>query len=97
MDAENYLLPFYDSSSNFTSNNYKNPKMDSLMAKEQATKSLAKRIAIIKQVQGIVAKDAPIIPYWQAPMIAVSKTSVQGIDKTLDPTFIMRFYLVSKS
>jgi len=30
-------------------------------------------------------------------MIAVSRTNVQGIDKTLDPTFIMRFYLVSKS
>jgi peptide/nickel transport system substrate-binding protein len=99
VDAENYLLPFYPSCKdcNFTSNNYKNAKLDSLMAKEQATKSNAKRIKLIKQVEGIAAKDAPIIPYWQAPMIAVSRTNVKGVDKTLDPTFIMRFWLISKS
>jgi peptide/nickel transport system substrate-binding protein len=99
VDAENYLLPFYPSCANcnFTGNNYKNAKVDSLMAKEQATKNVPKRLAIIKQVEGIVAKDAPIIPYWQAPIVAVSRTNVNGIDKTLDPTFIMRFYLISKS
>jgi len=96
VDAENYLLPFYNSSSNFTSNNYKNPKMDSILAKEKATKSLSKRITLIKQAQALAAKDVPIIPYWQAPILAVSRSNVQGIDKTLDPTFIMRLYLVSK-
>jgi peptide/nickel transport system substrate-binding protein len=99
VDAENYILPFYPSCKdcNFTGNNYKSAKMDSIMAREQATKSLSKRIALIKQAQAIAAKDAPIIPYWQAPMIAVSRTNVKGVDKTLDPTFIMRFYLISKS
>jgi peptide/nickel transport system substrate-binding protein len=97
VDAENYLLPFYQSSSNFTSNNYKSAKMDSILAKEKATKSLAKRVALIKQAQAQAAKDVPIVPYWQAPIIAVSRNNVKGIDKTLDPTFIMRLYLVSKS
>ena len=99
VDAENYLLPFYPSCKdcNFTGNGYKNATLDRLMAKEQDTKSLSKRIKLIKQVQAIAAKDAPIIPYWQAPMIAVSRTDVKGIDKTLDPTFILRFYMVSKS
>jgi peptide/nickel transport system substrate-binding protein len=99
VDAENYLLPFYPSCKdcNFTGNNYKNAKMDSIMAKEQATKSLAKRLSLVKKAQAIAAKDVPIIPYWQAPIIAVSRTSVKGIDQTLDPTFIMRLYLVSKS
>ncbi len=97
VDAENYLLPFYYSPSNFTFNNYKNTAMDSLLAKEQATKSQAKRVKIIKSAQSLAAKNVPIIPYWQAPMLAVSRNYVKGIDKTLDPTFIMRFYLVSKS
>jgi len=97
VDAENYLLPFYASSSNFTSNNYKNPKMDALLKKEQGTKSLPARLAIVKQAQALAAQDVPIIPYWQGAMIAVSKTSVHGVDTTLDPTFIMRFYLISKS
>ena len=35
VDAENYLLPFYQSSSNFTPNNYKSAKMDSILKKEQ--------------------------------------------------------------
>jgi len=97
VDAENYLLPFYDSKSNFTGNDYKNAKMDSIMAKEQATKSLSKRLKLIRQAQQIAANDVPIVPYWQGAMIAVSRTNVTGIDKTLDPTFIMRFYLISKS
>ncbi|MGB2875011.1 MAG: ABC transporter substrate-binding protein, partial [Gaiellaceae bacterium] len=99
VDAENYLLPFYPSCAdcNFTGNNYKNARLDSLMAQEQATKSNSKRIKLVKQVEAIAAKDAPIIPYWQAPMIAVSRTNVKGVDTTLDPTFIMRFYLISKS
>ena len=44
VDAENYLLPFYHSKSNFTDNSYKNTKMDALLNKEQGTKSLAKRL-----------------------------------------------------
>ncbi|HKG43989.1 MAG TPA: ABC transporter substrate-binding protein [Gaiellaceae bacterium] len=96
VDGENYLLPFYDAKSNFTSNNYNSAKMNALLAKEQATKALAKRIAFIKQAQTLAAKDAPIIPYWQAAMVAVSRNNVKNIGRTLDPTFIMRFWLISK-
>jgi peptide/nickel transport system substrate-binding protein len=96
-DGENYLLPFYDSKSNFTSNNYVNPQMDSLLTKEQGTKAKQTRDDLIVQAQKIAAQDAPIIPYWQGSMIAVSHDNVQGIDQTLDPTFIMRFWLISKS
>ena len=97
VDPENYLLPFYHSKSNFTSNSYKSTKMDSLLNKEQGTKSLVKRLAIVQQAQTLAAKDVPIIPYWQGKMIAVSRNNVKGVDKTLDPTFIMRFWLISKS
>jgi peptide/nickel transport system substrate-binding protein len=96
VDGENYLLPFYDSKSNFTSNNYKSAQMDSLLAKEQGTESSTARTDVIKQAQQLAAKDVPIIPYWQGAMIAVSQKDVQGIDETLDPTFIMRFWLISK-
>jgi peptide/nickel transport system substrate-binding protein len=94
-DAENYLIPFF-SKGNFTSNGYANPKMDALIKKEQGAKTTGARLAIIKQAQLLQAKDAPIIPYWQGKMIATSKSGVKGIDSTLDPTFIMRFWLLSK-
>ncbi len=97
VDGENYLLPFFDSNSNFTENNYKSAAMDSLLKKEQGTKDESAREDIIRQAQTLSAKDAPIIPYWQGAMVAVSRDNVDGIDKTLDPTFIMRFWLISKS
>ncbi len=97
VDAENYLLPFYESSSNFTSNGYKSAKMDALLKKEQGSKSATQRLKIVKQAQVLAANDVPIIPYWQGKMIAVGRSNVHGIDSTLDPTFIFRFWLVSKS
>jgi peptide/nickel transport system substrate-binding protein len=96
VDGENYLLPFYDSNSNFTSNNYKSPAMDALLKREQGTKDPAARADVIKEAEQLAAQDAPIIPYWQGAMIAVAQKNVQGIDETLDPTFIMRFWLISK-
>ena len=97
VDGENYLLPFFDSKSNFTEDNYKSATMDSLLTKEQATKSRSARLDLIRQAQMLSAKDAPIIPYWQGSMVAVSRDNINGIDQTLDPTFILRFWLVSKS
>jgi peptide/nickel transport system substrate-binding protein len=97
VDAEDYLLPFYNSTSNFTSNNYKSASMDSLLSREQGTESGSARNALSEQAQTLAAKDVPIIPYWQGSMIAVAQKNVNGIDQTLDPTFIMRFWLISKS
>ncbi len=96
VDAENYLLPFYQSSSNFTSNNYKSTRMDNVLKKEQGAKTGTARLKLVKQAQVIAATDVPIIPYWQGKMIAVSKSGVKNVDKTLDPSFIMRFWLISK-
>ena len=44
----------------------------------------------------VAVYEREIIPYWQGSMIAVSHNDVKGLDKTLDPTFIMRFWLLSK-
>ena len=96
VDAENYLFPFYPKGQ-FLQNGYSNPKMNALAVKEQGAKTTAARLAIVKQMQVLAAQDVPIIPYWQGSMIAVSRNNVQGIDKTLDPTFTMRFNLLSKS
>jgi peptide/nickel transport system substrate-binding protein len=97
VDAENYLLPFYQSSSNFPQNGYKSAQMDALLKKEQAAKSLPARLAIVKQAQVLAAKDAPIVPYFQAGNIAVAHRNVHGLLATLDPTLYMRFWLLSKS
>jgi peptide/nickel transport system substrate-binding protein len=97
VDAEDYLVPFYASGSNFTSNGYKNAAMDAILKKEQGAKSTAVRLGFVKQAQTIAAQDAPIIPYWQGAMLAVGRSNIQGIQSTLDPTYLMRFWELTKS
>ena len=97
VDAEDYLVPFYASGSNFTSNGYKSAKMDALLHQEQGAKSTAQRLSIVKQAQMVAAKDAPIIPYWQGAMLAVGRSDIHGIQGTLDPTYLMRFWEITKS
>lgn len=96
VDAEDYVVPFYGTKSNFTGNGYSSKAMDALLSKEKAESVAAKRYAILKQIQALAAKDTPIIPYWQGKMIAVSRNNVKGIDSTLDASFQMRFWLLSK-
>lgn len=96
-DAEDYLVPFYGTTSDFLSNGYSNAKMDAVLAKEKAARTTKERLDYIRQAQQIAAEDVPIIPYWQGAMIAVSRLDVHGIQSTLDPSFIMRFWLLSKS
>jgi peptide/nickel transport system substrate-binding protein len=95
-DAENYLLPFY-SKDNFTANGYNSPKMNALLNQMNAAPTPAARLAKIRQIQALAASDAPIIPYWQADMIAVGRSNVRGIPGTLDAAFIMRFWQISKT
>jgi peptide/nickel transport system substrate-binding protein len=95
VDAEDYLMPFYPTGQ-FLQNGYDNPKMDALAVKERGAKTTGVRLAIIRQMQMLAAQDVPIIPYWQNSMIAVSHNDVKGIPSTLDPTYIMRFWLLSK-
>jgi peptide/nickel transport system substrate-binding protein len=95
-DSENYLVPFYRSDC-FCASGYNSPKMEALIKKELGSKTLAQRIRVIKQIQLLAARDVPIIPYWQQSMIAVGRTNVRGIPRTLDPTVIMRFWQLSKS
>jgi peptide/nickel transport system substrate-binding protein len=95
-DSENYLVPFYRNDT-FTADGYNSPAMEKLIKTELASKTLAQRIRVIKQIQVLAAKDAPIIPYWQQSMIAVGRNNVRGIPSTLDPTVLMRFWKLSKS
>jgi peptide/nickel transport system substrate-binding protein len=94
-DADDYTVSFYQTGS-FFSNDYSNPAMDALIKKERGAKTEALRYTYLKDMQMLGAKDLPTIPYWQGNMIAVSQKNVQGIDNTLDPTYYMRFWLISK-
>jgi peptide/nickel transport system substrate-binding protein len=95
-DAEDYEVPFFQTG-NFTNNGYTSAKMTALITKEHGAKTIEARLAAIKAIQVLSAKDVSMIPYWQGKMIAVSRSNIQGIDSTLDAAFYMRFWLLSKS
>ena len=48
-------------------------------------------------VQDIAAKDVPFIPSWVGQNTAVYGQGMSGVEDTLDPSFIFRFWLVTKA
>jgi len=95
-DADDYTVSFYQTNS-FYNNGYSNKTMDGLIAKERAARTTKSRIKYLEKMQTLAAKTLPTIPYWQGNMIAVGRSDVKGIDSTLDATYYMRFWLISKS
>jgi peptide/nickel transport system substrate-binding protein len=95
-DGDDYTVSFYQPKS-FYNNGYANRKMNKLIAKERAAGSTKKRLGYLRGMQTLAAKTLPTIPYWQGDMIAVGRSNVSGIPSTLDATYYMRFWLISKS
>ncbi|HET7430500.1 MAG TPA: ABC transporter substrate-binding protein [Nocardioides sp.] len=95
-DADDYLSPFMVDGG-FFQNGYKNPQVDKLVAKEQGTSNTATREKIFGQLQDIAAKDVPFIPSWVGQNTAVYGPGMSGVESTLDPSFIFRFWLVTKN
>jgi ABC-type oligopeptide transport system substrate-binding subunit len=71
--------------------------MTALLKAEQAAKTTARRVNVIRQIQRVAAVDTPVIPVWQGNMIAAARPNVRGIPSTLDAAFIMRYWKLSKS
>ena len=94
-DADNYLTPFYRSDS-FLNNHYKNDRVDTLLAAQQASTDQAKREEIFGQIQEIAARDVPIIPIWQGKQVAAVRDGVTGVADTFDPSFQFRYWLIAK-
>jgi len=95
-DADDYTVSFYQPQS-FLSNGYNNKRMNKLINKERAAGNEKLRLKYIRQMQTLAAKTLPTIPYWQGNMIAVGRSNVSGIQSTLDATYYMRFWKISKS
>jgi peptide/nickel transport system substrate-binding protein len=95
LDADNYLSPFVVDGG-FYANNYTNPRANELVAEEQSTEDAAAREEVFAELQTIVAEDVPLIPSWVGQNIAVAGPDMTGVGETLDPSFIFRFWSISK-
>lgn len=95
-DADNYTAPFL-LEDNFYANGYSDPRITQLVAQEQTATEDAARAAAFEEIQRITAQEVPVIPIWQGKQIAAAREGVTGIEQTFDPSFIFRFWLVSKN
>jgi peptide/nickel transport system substrate-binding protein len=77
-DPANYLVTVLPSA-NATENalnmaNYKNPKVDALLDKQNAATSAEERVADLKEILRIIATDLPYLPlFWEDAAMAVRK------------------------
>ncbi|HEU5033193.1 MAG TPA: ABC transporter substrate-binding protein [Mycobacteriales bacterium] len=95
-DTDDYLSSFFGSAS-FLNNHYSNPQVDRLIDDEQGTTDQNKRIADFKKIQEATVADAPVIPYWQGQQIAITNGTINGLQSTLTPDYIFRFWVLGKS
>jgi peptide/nickel transport system substrate-binding protein len=96
LDADNYLTPFIRDGG-FFANGYSNEEVNTLLDAELAETDLAAREEQIGQLQDIVAEDVPLIPSWNGQNVAITNGDITGVEETLDPTYIFRFWGISKS
>ena len=97
LDADNYLAPFIVDGG-FFQNGYTNDEVNELLDQEQGeTDETAAREADFGELQDIAAEDVPFIPTWVGKNIAVYGAGMEGVEETLDPSFIFRFWMISKN
>jgi peptide/nickel transport system substrate-binding protein len=73
---------------------YSNPKVDALIDQGRAESDPGKRAAIYRELQGIVADDAPWVFIANWKQNAVSAANVKGFQ--LHPSFTLRLASVYK-
>jgi peptide/nickel transport system substrate-binding protein len=106
VDADNYLFNFL-SEQNFVHAHYcdegaKNRPCDKdgvapLLTTEE-TKPGAERTTALTQIQKVLATgQMPYLPLLSGNQVAVVRSNVSGVQETLDPTYLIRFWLFSKS
>ena len=96
LDADNYLSPFIRDGG-FYANGYSNDEVNQLLDEELAETDAAAREEIFGQLQDIVAEDVPLIPSWNGQNVAVAGEGMEGVEGTLDATYIFRFWEISKT
>jgi peptide/nickel transport system substrate-binding protein len=93
-DADNYLSPFLVDGG-FYENNYSNQQVNQLVDHEQATDDQAVRVSDFRKLQQITAEDVPMIPSWVGPNTGFAVPGIEGMEETLDPSYIFRLWLIS--
>ncbi len=88
-DADNYLTPFF-TPDNFLANHFENPEITKLITDEATQPDPARRMAIIAQIQNLMANDyISTLPLLTGKQIAVALKGIDGV--LLDKSFKFEF------
>lgn len=98
LDPDNYVGPFWHSQRSFLQM-YSNPKMDKLIQQEQTASApdSQQRMQTFAQIQKLGAQDVPTLPLYVEIPYAYAQKGVEGVQDTMGPSQIFRYYLISKS
>ena len=96
-DTDDYLSPFLVDGG-FFQNGYTNAEANKLVAEEQGTRRPGPARADLRSAAGHRGQGRPVHPVaGSARTSAVYGAGMEGVEDTLDPAFIFRFWLVSKN
>lgn len=107
LDADDYLSPFLVEN-NFAQAHYCDPGktnrpcdkdgMAPLLAKEETSQDENVRASAFADIQMKLATgEMPYLPLLQGKQVAVVRDNITGVQQTLDPTYLFRFWLIGKS
>jgi len=90
-DPQNFLFLFQSDNTGFNSGKYNNPKFDALMKQAADEIDIAKRAAILREADAILAADVPWIPvlYYSSKNLVSPK--LQGFQQNLRGALPTRF------
>jgi peptide/nickel transport system substrate-binding protein len=95
-DPDNFTQPFFGKG-NVLENGYKNADItDRLIPATSAQTDRVRTDKDFGELQDEVAQQLPILPLWQGKQYAIAYQNVRGLEWTLDPSTVFRFWEISK-
>jgi peptide/nickel transport system substrate-binding protein len=95
-DADDFTAPFY-ARTTFLDNHFADERIDGLLAEQRSAAEPAERAEPLEEIQRRGAARAPTIPLWQAKQVAGVADGVSGIERTFDPSYQLRYWLLEES
>ncbi len=76
---------------------YSIEQMDRLIQEEQTADDpdSEARLETFREIQQLAAEEAPIIPLYVEIPFAFAGPGVEGLQETMDPSQIFRYYMIS--
>ncbi|MEE1939170.1 ABC transporter substrate-binding protein [Streptomyces sp. TRM 70361] len=95
-DPDNFTAPFFGEG-NVLRNGYDAGRIaGELLPRTAAMTDRADTVEDFGEIQDIVARELPILPVWQGKQYAVAHQDVSGLEWTLDPSTVFRFWEIGK-